>query len=147
MTSARSLPWSRFERTIPSSLKQVDVLCHEIRPLLKTEGLGPASFASELAARECLNNAVVHGNQSDAAKQVALRLHCTRQWVRLQVTDEGPGFDWRRARRRPLPDDQNMAGRGLALISAYADRVCFNRHGNQITLWWCRKSQQEKEIL
>ena len=146
MTTPRILPRSRFERKIPSNLKHVDALCHDVYSFLRAKGLGLASFASELVARECLNNAVVHGNQGDAAKQVALRLHCTHQWVRLQVTDEGAGFNWRRARRRTLPDDQEINGRGLAIVAAYADRVCFNRRGNQITLWWSRKPTGKRKF-
>ena len=66
MTTPRILPRSRFERKIPSNLKDVDALCHDIHSFLRAKGLGLASFASELVARECLNNAVVHGNQGDA---------------------------------------------------------------------------------
>jgi anti-sigma regulatory factor (Ser/Thr protein kinase) len=58
----------------------------------------------------------------------------------LQVTDEGQGFNWRRMRGRPLTDSNATSGRGLFLITAYADRVRFNRKGNQITLW-LRKQQ------
>ncbi len=95
------------------------------------------SFAVELLARESLNNAVTHVNRSFADKKMRLDLRVGRKWVRLQVADEGPGFDWREARRRHCRLDSE-SGRGLTICARYAERIRFNRSGNQITLWFRR---------
>ena len=73
-------------------MADVDSLCLKIRHMLQANGLRPACFPVELLARECLNNAVIHGNRNDADKSIVLRLSVGREWIRLQVSDEGPGF-------------------------------------------------------
>jgi anti-sigma regulatory factor (Ser/Thr protein kinase) len=50
--------------------------------------------AVELALREALNNAVVHGNRLDAHKLVHVRCRCkVGEGISLTVSDQGQGFD------------------------------------------------------
>jgi serine/threonine-protein kinase RsbW len=88
-----------------------------------------------LLARECLNNAVKHGNGGDASKRVALSLRFSKQQIRLRVADQGQGFDWKRALAAAPPRRNKESGRGLKIIRWYAERVRFNARGNEITLW------------
>ncbi len=125
----------RLRRDIPSRLSDVDALCREIRSSLDEHGFEAVGFTVELTVRECLNNAVLHGNTSDPAKRVSLDLHCTTERVRVRIADEGPGFDWRKRRPGTVPDPEATVGRGLAIVAGYADRLAFNQKGNQITLW------------
>ena len=129
-----------FCRTIASRLTEVDNLCLSIRMWLKQAGLAAKCFAVELLARESLNNAVIHANRGYVDKAIRLELRVGRKWIRLQVTDAGPGFDWRKARRRRCELDSE-SGRGLTLFTLHADQVRFNRRGNQITLWLRRDSK------
>ena len=129
-------------RCIPSTLKAVEALALEVRGLLLAHGLQAASFGVELALRECLNNAVLHGNRRNARKRVILDLSCGRKWICLRTKDEGAGFDWRAKRRAPEPDVEAPSGRGLRILRAYAKRIQFNRCGNQITLWLLRDSRK-----
>jgi len=124
-----------FHREIPSRLAEVDMLIKEIRSCLVDNGLGEVGFPVELAARECLNNAVIHGNRRDARKKVALNLQIRRKWILLRVSDEGSGFNWRKGKRAPPPGDAGISGRGLSIVALYAHRIVFNRRGNQVTLW------------
>jgi anti-sigma regulatory factor (Ser/Thr protein kinase) len=133
-----------FSQVIPSQLAEVETLCGQIRALLQKKDLCPVCFAVELLMRESLNNAILHGNESDPAKLVTLRLWVGREWIRLQVCDQGTGFNWHKARPRGL-DLTSTSGRGLHLYTLYADRVRFNRRGNQITLWISKKEQAGKE--
>jgi serine/threonine-protein kinase RsbW len=119
---------------IPSSLGEVDAVCQELRAFLQASGRAADFFAVELLAREALNNAILHGNRSQARKTTCLTLRLGRRWLRLQIADEGPGFDWRSA-RRSVTDTSATHGRGLAIGALYADRVGYNQRGNQITLW------------
>jgi serine/threonine-protein kinase RsbW len=127
-------------------MEEVESLCLKIRDLLENGDPSLVSFPLELLARECLNNAVLHGNQKNAEKKIVLRLWIGRVWLRLQVSDEGPGFNWRkkRSKERDL-DTEATSGRGLPLFAVYAGRVQFNRSGNQITLWVQKKAQTGKE--
>jgi serine/threonine-protein kinase RsbW len=105
-----------------------------IRALLQGQGLQAVVFCVELLAREFLNNAILHGNQRDAAKHVTLQLRVGRRWIHLRVVDEGAGFAWRRTMPRVLPEDTADCGRGLAIGARYADRVRYNRRGNAVSL-------------
>ena len=123
----------RFE--ISSCLSALDPLCEKIRRLMAEQGLEQMQFRVELVARECLNNAIIHGNGERADKSVIFGLCVGRKWVRLRVADQGAGFDWRKVGRRQQPDEKATSGRGLAMARAYSRRMMFNRQGNQITVW------------
>jgi serine/threonine-protein kinase RsbW len=126
-------------------MEEVESLCLRIRGFLENGNPSLVSFPVELLARECLNNAVLHGSRSDAGKKIELRLWVGRVWVRLQVSDEGQGFDWRKPRSEGADTGSDAtSGRGLLLYAAYAHRVQFNRIGNRITLWIPKKKQTEK---
>jgi serine/threonine-protein kinase RsbW len=125
-------------------LTEAESLCIKVRELLQKKGLSRYCFAVELLARECLNNAVLHGNRNDADKSVSFRLWIGREWIRLQVTDEGPGFDWRKANQNRSGTTAS-SGRGLPLYALYAERVRFNRRGNQITLWISKSNRTGKD--
>ena len=129
-----------LEEKIPSSVEDADLLCLRVRDLLDANGLSPQSFVVELLTRECLANALNHGNSNDPAKSIELQLQVGRTWIRLQVTDEGPGFPWRKAMRTKVCTTESR-GRGLKIYALYSERFRFNRCGNRITLWIDKKKQ------
>lgn len=96
-------------------------------------------FAVELALEEALSNAICHGNRNDPDKRVRVRCSLCQARLRLEVEDEGPGFD-----PDSVPDctcDQNRekpTGRGLFLMQQYMDRVCYDRRRNRLLLEKCR---------
>ncbi len=124
-----------LQRVIPSEMAEVDPLCLDIRTHLDNHGLTSARFAVELLAREWLGNAIVHGNGRKSGRKVAINLLIGRKWIRLQIVDEGAGFNWRRAKKAPLPEDTAVKGRGFPISALYADRIAFNHPGNRVTLW------------
>jgi serine/threonine-protein kinase RsbW len=92
-------------------------------------------FAVHLAVEEALMNALKHGNCLDASKYVHMVTELSERQVRIQITDEGSGFD-----PEDVPDptlDENLevpSGRGLMLMRAFMTRVEFNERGNQVTM-------------
>ena len=137
---------ARFLRClIPSRLEAVDAVCLEVRAFMTASGLAADSFAVELIARECLNNAIIHGNQNRADKAASLTLRLGKRWLRLQVADEGVGFNWRQA-CRTAADPAAGSGRGLAIGNLYAERVSFNQSGNQITLWLDNSGKAKRHL-
>jgi anti-sigma regulatory factor (Ser/Thr protein kinase) len=131
-------PRAQFQRVIPSHPAAVETVPGELRAFLGCHGVTGACFSVELLARECLRNALIHGNGGNRAKWIQVDVHVGRRWIRLQVEDEGAGFDWRRVRRAP-PDETATSGRGLVLCTVYAARMAFNGTGNRITLWIAKK--------
>jgi len=122
-----------LRRDVPSRLTAVDRLCGEIRTFLHEHDLCGDAFVVELTARECLNNALEHGNRGRPNSPIQLELRVGRVWILLSVTDQGPGFKWRSS--RDVAAQESTGGRGLAICSHYAQRTAFNRRGNRITLW------------
>jgi anti-sigma regulatory factor (Ser/Thr protein kinase) len=82
----------RFYPELPPELMQVIVL-----------------LASELVA-----NAVKHAN----AASVAIRFAVLPEHVRVEVADEGPGFD----QKPPTPDPSGVGGWGLHLVDELSSR-------------------------
>lgn len=87
----------------------------------------------ELALREALANAVLHGNRQDSKKRV--HISCEIQFggeVSIVVRDEGKGFDLAKV---PDPTTINKIeghGRGIYLMMALMDEVHFGRGGTEV---------------
>jgi serine/threonine-protein kinase RsbW len=75
-----------------------------------------------MAVRECMVNAVVHGNRYSANKKVHLTISPMSDGITIKIGDEGSGFDL-----NMLPDptaQENLlrqSGRGILLIRAFMD--------------------------
>jgi serine/threonine-protein kinase RsbW len=75
-----------------------------------------------MSVRECMVNAVVHGNRYNARKKVHVTITRTPDRLTILIGDEGDGFDV-----NSLPDplaNENLlrhSGRGLLLIQAFMD--------------------------
>jgi serine/threonine-protein kinase RsbW len=134
MTDRRGAPALSLCCELASRLEEVDSVCQRVRAFLQANGRAADGFAVELLAREALNNAILHGNENQSQKNARLSLHLGRRWLRLQVTDEGAGFNWRAARHSSAAADE-IHGRGLSIGALYADRMAYNQRGNQVTFW------------
>jgi serine/threonine-protein kinase RsbW len=91
-------------------------------------------FEIEMALREALANAIVHGAKHDASKQVQLCVGCDEaRGMLIVVRDPGAGFD---PNSVPSPVvGQNVFsehGRGIFLINQLMDEVRFERGGTEI---------------
>jgi serine/threonine-protein kinase RsbW len=92
-------------------------------------------FRLQVVLSEALSNAIVRGNREDRAKWVDVRAELGPDVIRLEVTDEGPGFD-PSAVPEPIRAEQldEANGRGLFLIRKLVDAVEFNERGNSICM-------------
>ncbi|WP_109487147.1 ATP-binding protein [Occallatibacter savannae] len=134
MSSSRRKSICKFSREIALRLEAAEPLYVELRLFVQSAGLASLCFSIELLARECLNNAVIHGAPADADNTVGLTLSVGRKWIRLTVEDHGPGFRWQKT-REGLPDSVTPSGRGLQICMLYAERVRFTRSGNAVEMW------------
>jgi serine/threonine-protein kinase RsbW len=88
----------------------------------------------ELALREAINNAMLHGNRMDARKLVHVRCCCEiTKGVFIVVRDQGHGFD-PNAVSNPLAAENLRAehGRGIHLMKWATDEVSFKRGGTEV---------------
>ncbi len=125
-----------------SDLGQLDAFCADARTLLENLGESAQAFAVDLLLREFVNNALLHGHKSAADKKAKVLLCDRRSWIKIRITDEGPGFNWRE-KKKNMPDDAATSGRGLAIGLHYARRMHYNYRGNQVTLW-IKKAKKER---
>lgn len=125
-----------WDVSIPSQPQAgTDLLEELIRQLENRNWLAHDVFGVRLAAEEALVNAIRHGNQSDDAKQVHVSLRLTDERLRLEIRDEGPGFD-----PNSVPDpteDSNLeipSGRGIMLMRSFMSFVEYNECGNCVIM-------------
>ena len=105
-----------------------------------------AIFAIHLAAEEALVNAVVHGNKLAPAKSVHVECHVSTDLVRLEVTDEGEGFDPKSVPDCTLAERLDCpSGRGVMLMRSFMTRIEYNAKGNSVVLEKRRDADQPEE--
>lgn len=93
-------------------------------------------YQIELALREALANAIVHGCNNDHSKKVECCVACTESSdIMIVVRDPGLGFD-PKAVPDPLAGENlhSHHGRGIYLINQLMDEVSFERNGAEIRM-------------
>jgi len=106
-----------------------------------------AMSAIDLAVREAVTNAVIHGNAQDARTPVEIEFSVSPTQFVIAVRDKGAGFD---PNAVPDPTDpQNLlkpSGRGILFMRAFMDTVEWTTHaeGGTIVRMIKNKSQESK---
>ena len=120
---------------IPSEIKAISPLLGRLMRLVEgSQCVAGEELAIEMALREALNNAVVHGNRMDARKRVHVRCRCELgKGISLIVSDQGKGFD-PDAIPDPVATGNVLAehGRGIHLIKSVMDEVSFACGGTEV---------------
>jgi serine/threonine-protein kinase RsbW len=137
LRSCPSSPFVELRYTLPSDVDIispfVDQLMRFISMFRRTD---KNNFEIELAVREAIANAIVHGNQQDPNKRVYVWCRCAADGdVSATVQDEGEGFDI-----ETVPDptaSENLfrgSGRGVYLMRTLMDEVRFEQRGTVVHL-------------
>lgn len=122
-----------------SLLSDVDIISPFIDQLLRfisrVRG-ADGNFEIEVALREALLNAVVHGNHEDPQKRVHVKCRCTTDGeVAITVEDEGHGFNDDAVPDPRSPDNRlRTSGRGIYLIRMLMDEVDFEQGGSVVRM-------------
>lgn len=127
-----------FDAWIHSEIKAISPLVERLMRLIEgSHCITGEEHAVELALREALNNAVMHGNRLDAHKLVHVRCRCkVGKGISLIVSDQGQGFD-----ARSIPDPlavENLEaehGRGIHIMKLAMDDVSFEQRGTEVHMW------------
>ena len=88
---------------IPSEINAISPLVERLMRFIETsQGITGEEHAVELALREALNNAVVHGNRLDARKLVHVHCRCkVGEEISLIISDQDPTrSQWQRVTAR-----------------------------------------------
>lgn len=83
-----------------------------------------------IAVTESVNNAIIHGNQSNSKKNVHLHLSLEESLIKFTIEDEGIGFDYNNLIDPTLPENLSRpGGRGIFLMKNLCDEVSFKKDG------------------
>jgi len=110
---------------LPSHIEAVADAAAAVMDLIRNCGVSEElSFGIEMAVRESLTNAMVHGNQEDESKSVEVIFNCHDNELEIKVRDQGEGFD-----PASVPDPTNAenllktSGRGIFLMRTFMDEI------------------------
>ena len=110
---------------LPSHIEAVADAAAAATDFVKSCGLDEqAAFTIDMAVREAVTNAMVHGNQEDETKSVEVIFNCLGNALEIEVRDQGEGFD-----PTSVPDPTDPAnilktsGRGIFLMRSFMDEV------------------------
>ncbi len=113
------------ELRLPSRVSAADEVAAAVSEFLTRLGIAEeVAFGVDMAVREAVTNAVVHGNKLDEAKIVEVKLSNTPDAFEISVRDQGSGFN-----PDAVPDptkDENLlktSGRGIFFMRNFMDQV------------------------
>jgi serine/threonine-protein kinase RsbW len=118
------------ELILPSRIEAINDAASAAAEFVKRSGLGDeAAYGVDMAVREAVTNAVLHGNRQDEAKSVEVSFKSTPETIEIEVRDQGQGFD---PENVPDPTDpQNLlktSGRGILFMRTFMDEVAWSHH-------------------
>jgi len=127
--------WSR-EIDLPSERGASRLVTEDLLEQLGNHGWSPSDiFSIHLAAEEAIVNGIVHGNQLDPTKKVHVSCLVSPELVRIEVTDEGAGFDPLSVPDCTLEERLDVpSGRGVMLMRSFMTRIEYNAKGNSVVL-------------
>jgi serine/threonine-protein kinase RsbW len=126
-------------RDFESTLESVDEAESAIFSAGEQEGFDEDDLHKiGMAVRECMVNAVVHGNRYNVNKKVHVVVTFSSNHLAVRISDEGEGFEPSNV-PDPLAEENLLrhSGRGVFLIRAFMDEVHFRKlspHGTEVTL-------------
>lgn len=113
------------ELSLPSRIDTVATAAAAVAEFLNRLGVSEeAMFGIDMAVREAVTNAVIHGNRQDENKIVDVTVKSSPDAVLISVHDQGPGFN-----PEEVPDPtaaENIlksSGRGIFFMRTFMDEV------------------------
>jgi serine/threonine-protein kinase RsbW len=122
--------WNKqVEEQLESTLESVDLAEEQVLREAREMGFDEdAQHEIGISLRECMVNAVVHGNRYNARKKVYFGVSRISEGLEILVGDEGEGFDIKDV-PDPLAEGNllRQSGRGVMMIRAFMDEVELRR--------------------
>ncbi|MBI4466399.1 MAG: ATP-binding protein [Acidobacteria bacterium] len=115
----------RVEMTLETKIESMDLGEEVARRVAATAGFDEDERHKIcMAVRECLINALQHGNRYDPRKPIGVTFTLLPDRLMVQVRDQGPGFDLAGI-PDPLSDEHLLksSGRGLFLVRCFMDEL------------------------
>ena len=110
---------------MPSRIETVATAAAAVAEFIGRSGISEdAAYGIDMAVREAVTNAVLHGNLQDETKTVDIVLKSSPDAVEISVHDQGPGFN-----PEDVPDPtvteniMKTSGRGIFFMRTFMDEV------------------------
>jgi len=99
-------------------------------------GISPDNYGKILVSTlEGVNNAILHGNQSDPEKKIEIEISIRKGGLKIKITDQGNGFIPKTIPDPTVPENLELPnGRGVYLMSRLADKIRYSKKGNSVTM-------------
>ncbi len=124
-------PCLELEHSLPSKVAEISPFVDKLMLLIRKCGCAAEGESDvEIALREALANAIIHGNHENPRKHVYVRFRCEPDEVSFAVKDQGRGFDLSKIGDPTAPENTGAVhGRGIYLMKALMDEVRFEEGG------------------
>ena len=122
--------------TIESKVSNLRIVEKAIDEVTGELSISPENYGKILVSTlEAVNNAILHGNNSDPLKIVKIEILFKSNQLKIKITDQGIGFVPENVPDPTVPENIEMVnGRGVFLMSRLADKIKYSKKGNAVTM-------------
>lgn len=132
-----------YKNSIPSAIEEIGTVAADLISCLR-KSYGEMDeeiiFDLKVIINEILINAIMHGNNEDAAKTVKIDAGLTENdSLFLIIEDEGLGYDYSEICRGHAayvtdPFEMVESGRGMKIVKGLCEKVKVNKKGNKVVI-------------
>ena len=88
-----------------------------------------------ISLTEAVNNAIIHGNNSQPSKRVIVQMRECADGLAVRVKDEGRGFDLSEIPDPTKPENIcECGGRGVFLMNQLCDKMSYSNGGSTVEM-------------
>ena len=135
--NGHAVPFVELRQSFPSKVAAISPFVDQLLQfVLQFRSADGSEIDIEMALREALANAVVHGNGDDPCKSVYVTCRCYMDGeVSITIRDQGRGFDSNAVLDPTLPENLLFThGRGIYLMKTLMDEVSFEDGGSVVRM-------------
>jgi serine/threonine-protein kinase RsbW len=121
---------------IGSNIVNSRIVENAIDEVTRVIGISQDNYGKILVSTlEAVNNAILHGNQSNPDKFVDVAISYKNDLLIINVKDEGEGFKPDEVPDPTTPENiESINGRGVYLMSKLADKIEYSKKGNSVKM-------------
>ncbi len=121
---------------IESNINNLRIVENAIDEVMNEIGITQENYGKILVSTlEAVNNAILHGNNSDNEKMVMVEISYKNDKLTVKIEDEGKGFVPDAVPDPTIPQNiEALNGRGIYLMSRLADEIRYSKRGNRVTM-------------
>lgn len=121
---------------ISSKLKNINMVRDMLQEVYREYCLNMNSFNRVfLGISEAVNNAIVHGNESNPDKKVCIKINLLGSQFTIEVVDEGEGYSYHVLSDPTSTENlRNEHGRGVYIIRQLARELMIEDEGRKVII-------------